>query len=93
MQMALKGILEPYNMNLEDIEQPSFSSIHILIGNDQLSLQLKDHPGLNEPVQNPEKQWEGFKGLRSAKVIKEEKKKVDWDKVMEIEESFYSARI
>ena len=47
MQLALKKILSPYNMGLEDIEQPEFAPIHILIGNDNLSLQLEDHPGLN----------------------------------------------
>ena len=133
MQMALRGILKPYNMDLDDIEQPSFSPISILIGNDHLSLQLEDHPGLKglarpenlkfkvspvmskpvavgrvygpqewtlpqhdvtlvkkkieQPVQVPAKQWEGFSGLRSAKVIQEEKKQVDWDTVMNMDEN------
>ena len=47
MKMTLQNILSPYNMSLQDIEQPKFAPIHVLIGNDQLSLQLEDHPGLN----------------------------------------------
>lgn len=46
-KLTLQIILFPYNMSLEDIQQPKFAPIHFLIGNDSLALQLEDHQGVN----------------------------------------------
>ena len=124
MKMTLKKILSPYNMGLEDIQNPGFKDIDLLIGNDNASLQLKEHQALNGlsrpgnlifkhspvlrrpvaigriyghqewtkeqlvdsmkkdeikiPDEKPEKEWIGFKKLRSVEDIRKEKENTEW---------------
>ena len=124
MKMTLKKILSPYNMGLEDITNPRYKDIDILIGNDNASLQLKEHLALNGlsrpenlvfkhspvmqcpvavgriyghqdwtkeqlvasmkkeeikiPDEKPEKEWIGFKEMRSVEDIRKEKENIEW---------------
>ena len=47
MKMVLKKILLPYNMGLEDITNPKYQEIDVLVGNDHAGLLLRNHEALN----------------------------------------------
>ena len=45
--MVLKKILNPYNMGLEDITNPKYQEIDVLVGNNHAGLLLRNHEALN----------------------------------------------
>ena len=109
-------------MGLEDIQSPKYAEIELLVGNDNASLQLREHQALNGlsrpenllfkqspimvkpvavgrvygkqswteenlfdsmkkeeikvPERKPEREWDGFKQIRSVAEIKENEKKM-----------------